>query len=101
MEHINHERAVSDKKLKSLEAQLGTHQKKIEEQVIVLSDFELQNKKIASENSNLFQRLEELLANQGLLQKVIKLSHVKYNDFKCPVIIASIDLFNVSNHNTS
>jgi hypothetical protein len=61
---------LGEKNLRALEAQLIDHQKKIEEQATVLGDFEIQNRKIASENSNLFQRLEELLSNQGQLQKV-------------------------------
>lgn len=69
-EHVAHDRAVADKNLKGLEAQLTVHQKKIEEHVLTLTDYESQNKRTASENANLYTKLEELLGNQGLLQKV-------------------------------
>jgi hypothetical protein len=39
-----------------LEAQLGVLHKKIEEHVVVLGDYESQNKRTASENGMLFTR---------------------------------------------
>ena len=69
-EHVNHEKAVVEKNLKAQEAQHQVLQKKIEENVAVLGDYESQNKRMAAENATLFTRLEELLGNASMLQKV-------------------------------
>merc|ERR1719166_268432 len=44
--------------------------KKIEESTVALAEFEASNKRMMSENSNLYTRLEELLNNISMLQKV-------------------------------
>merc|ERR1712223_1296719 len=69
-EHVNHEKAVVEKNLKAQEAQHQALQKKIEESVSVLGDYESQNKRMSAENASLFTRLEELLGNASMLQKV-------------------------------
>ena len=69
-EHVNHEKAVVEKNLKAQEAQHQALQKKIEENVSVLGDYESQNKRMSAENASLFTRLEELLGNASMLQKV-------------------------------
>lgn len=70
IEHIHHDKAVAEKNLRAQEAQLQTLQKKIDEHVITLGDYEAQNKRMTSENANLFTKLEELLGNASMLQKV-------------------------------
>ncbi len=69
-EHVNHEKSVAEKNLKSLDTQLAALQKKIDGNVAQLCDYENQNKRTASENGNLFTRLEELNGNAGMLQKI-------------------------------
>jgi len=68
--------------------------------VITLTDYESQNKRTASENANLYTKLEELLGNQGLLQKVIKkkaamkICRITIHQFKiCQKIGSSNHLF--------
>merc|ERR1712088_578541 len=70
IEHVNHEKAVVEKTLKGQEAQLQGLQKKIDEHVQTLSDYEGQNKRMSSENGMIFTKLEELLGNASMLQKV-------------------------------
>merc|ERR1711997_1068074 len=67
---IFHERAVADKNLKALDTQIGTLQKKIDENVNQLCEYENQNRRFTSENANLFTRLEELAGNASMLQKL-------------------------------
>merc|ERR1711981_1233072 len=75
-DHIFHERAVADKNLKALDSQIGTLQKKIDENVNQLCEYENQNRRFTSENANLFTRLEELAGNASMLQKMkIQLSN--------------------------
>merc|ERR1719244_1877466 len=69
-DHVGHERAVADKNLKALQAQLQSLMKKIEESTVVLAEYDAGNKRLMSENSNLYSRLEELLNNVSMLQKV-------------------------------
>merc|ERR1712020_122218 len=69
-DHIFHERAVADKNLKALDSQIGTLQKKIDENVNQLCEYENQNRRFTSENANLFTRLEELAGNASMLQKL-------------------------------
>ena len=69
-EHVNHEKAVVEKNIKAQEGQLHALHKKIEENVSILSDYESQNKRMTSENANLFTKLEEILGNASMLQKV-------------------------------
>ncbi len=70
VEHVSHEKAVTEKNIKGQETQLHTLQKKIDENIAVLSDYESQNRRMASENANLFTRLEEILGNASMLQKI-------------------------------
>ena len=69
-EHVTHEKAVVEKNLKAQEVQLQALHKKIEENVSVLGDYESQNKRMTAENSILFTKLEEVLGNASMLQKV-------------------------------
>merc|ERR1712223_1003983 len=69
-DHVGHEKAVADKNLKALQAQLLSLMKKIEESTVVLAEYDAGNKRLMSENSNLYSRLEELLNNVSMLQKV-------------------------------
>merc|ERR1719356_2033737 len=69
-DHVGHERAVADKNLKALQAQLQNLMKKIEEATVVLAEYDAGNKRLMSENSNLYTRLEDLLNNVSMLQKV-------------------------------
>merc|ERR1712128_185830 len=69
-DHVGHERAVADKNLKALQGQLQSLMKRIEEATIVLAEYDAANKRSMSENSNLYTRLEELLNNVSMLQKV-------------------------------
>jgi myosin heavy chain 6/7 len=69
-EHVSHEKSVAEKNLKNLDAQLAVLQKKIDGFVAQLCDYENQNKRVASENGNLFCRLEELNGSAGMLQKI-------------------------------
>merc|ERR1711899_101938 len=69
-DHIFHEKAVADKNLKTLDSQIGTLQKKIDENVNQLCEYENQNRRFTSENANLFTRLEELAGNASMLQKL-------------------------------
>merc|ERR1719244_929504 len=69
-DHVGHEKAVADKNLKALQAQLQSLMKKIEESTVVLAEYDAGNKRLMSENSNLYSRLEELLNNVSMLQKV-------------------------------
>ena len=69
-DHIYHEKAVAEKNCKTLEAQLVTLQKKIDDNVSQLCDYENQNRRLTSENANLFTRLEELAGNATMLQKI-------------------------------
>merc|ERR1712226_1173078 len=59
-DHIFYEKAVADKNLKGLDSQIGVLQKKIDENLGQLCEYENQNKRFTSENANLFTRLEEL-----------------------------------------
>ena len=70
IEHVHHEKAVAEKNLKAQESQIQTLQKKIDEHVQTLTDYEGQNKRMSSENANLFTKLEEILGNASMLQKV-------------------------------
>ena len=69
-EHVTHEKAVVEKNIKAQEVQLQALHKKIEENVSVLGDYESQNKRMTAENSILFTKLEEILGNASMLQKV-------------------------------
>jgi myosin heavy chain 6/7 len=69
-DHVSHERAVADKNLKALQGQLQSLMKRIEEATVVLAEYDAGNKRLMSENSNLYTRLEELLNNVSMLQKV-------------------------------
>eukprot|EP00095_Tigriopus_kingsejongensis_P003885 maker-scaffold603_size126491-snap-gene-0.28 protein:Tk03885 transcript:maker-scaffold603_size126491-snap-gene-0.28-mRNA-1 annotation:"myosin heavy muscle isoform x19" len=69
-DHVNHEKSVAEKNLKALDAQLQQLQRKIDDHVAALVDYENQNKRLTSENSNLFTRLEELMGNASILQKL-------------------------------
>ena len=69
-DHVGHERAVAEKNLRGLQAQLQVLLKKIEESVVALAELDSGNKRMMSENSNLYSRLEELLNNVSMLQKV-------------------------------
>jgi hypothetical protein len=42
--------------LRGLEAQLAVQQKKVEEHVVMLGDYEAQNKRTATENAMLFTK---------------------------------------------
>ena len=55
---------------RALDAQLGGQQKKIDDHVAQLCDYENVNKRMAAENGTLFTRLEELNGNAGMLQKI-------------------------------
>merc|ERR1719479_445011 len=69
-DHVGHEQAVADKNLKALQGQLGTLCKKIDESTGVLADYDGQNKRMMAENSNQYSRLEDMLNNVSMLQKV-------------------------------
>jgi len=69
-DHVGHEKAVAEKNLKAIQAQLQGLMKRIEESTVALAEFEASNKRLISENSNLYTRLEELLNNISMLQKV-------------------------------
>jgi myosin heavy chain 6/7 len=69
-DHVGHEQAVADKNLKALQGQLGALCKKIDESTGVLADYDSQNKRMMSENSNLYCRLEDMLNSVSMLQKV-------------------------------
>jgi myosin heavy chain 6/7 len=69
-DHVGHEKAVADKNLKALQGQLQSLMKRIEESTVVLAEYDAGNKRQMSENSNLYTRLEELLNNVSMLQKV-------------------------------
>ena len=69
-EHINHERSVAEKNLKSLDNQLMNLQKKIDDNVAILCDYENQNRRLTSENANQFTRLEEVMGNASMMQKM-------------------------------
>jgi len=69
-DHVGHEHAVADKNLKALQGQLGGLCKKIDESAGVLADYDGQNKRMIAENSNLYCRLEDMLNNVSMLQKV-------------------------------
>ena len=69
-DHVGHEKAVAEKNLKGLQSQLQALMKRIEESTVALAEFEASNKRTMSENSNLYTRLEELLNNISMLQKV-------------------------------
>merc|ERR1719350_2385989 len=69
-DHDGHEKAVADKNMKALQGQLQSLMKRIEESTIVLAEYDAGNKRLMSENSNLYTRLEELLNNVSMLQKV-------------------------------
>ena len=88
-EHVNHEKAVVEKNLKAQEAQHQALQKKIEENVSVLGDYESQNKRMSAENASLFTRLEELLGNASMLQKVKSQLQSQLDDAKRYSIIHS------------
>ncbi len=47
---------VAEKNLRGLEAQLAVQQKKVEEHVVMLGDYEAQNKRTATENAMLFTK---------------------------------------------
>ncbi len=67
---MGHERSVAEKNLKNLDAQLGGLQKKIDDSVAALVDYENMNKRMTSENANLFTRLEDVMGNASMLQKI-------------------------------
>ena len=69
-EHVVHEKAVAEKNLKSLYAQLNTMMKKIEESTIILGEYDAANKRLMSENSNLYSKLEDIMNNVSILQKM-------------------------------
>jgi chromosome segregation ATPase len=69
-EHVGHEKSVAEKNLKGLDYQLGQLQKKIDDSVAVLCDYENQNRRLTSENANLFTRLEEVMGNASMMQKL-------------------------------
>merc|ERR1719239_523034 len=70
-DHVTHEKAVAEKKnLKALHSQLQSFMKKIEESTIVLGEYEGANKRLMSENSNLYSKLEDLLNSVSMLQKI-------------------------------
>ena len=70
IEHVNHDKAVAEKNLRGQEQTLHALQKKIDEHVQTLSDYEGQNKRMSAENASLFTKLEEILGNASMLQKV-------------------------------
>ena len=69
-DHVVHEKAVAEKNLKALHAQLQSFMKKIDESAVVLGEYDSANKRQMSENSNLYSRLEDLLNNVSMLQKI-------------------------------
>ena len=69
-EHVSHEKSVAEKNLRGLDNQLGQLQKKIDDSVAILCDYETQNKRMTSENANLFSHLEEVMGNASMLQKL-------------------------------
>ena len=69
-DHVVHEKAVAEKNLKALQAQLQVVMKKIEESTIILGEYDAANKRLMSENSNLFSKLEDMLNNVSMLQKI-------------------------------
>ena len=69
-DHVVHEKAVAEKNLKALHSQLQSIMKKIEESTIVLGEYDGANKRLMSENSNLYSKLEDLLNNVSILQKM-------------------------------
>ena len=69
-DHVTHEKAVAEKNLKALHSQLQSFMKKIEESTIVLGEYEGANKRLMSENSNLYSKLEDLLNSVSMLQKI-------------------------------
>ncbi len=70
MEHVGHEKSVAEKNLKALDQQLGGVQKKIDDSVATLVDYENVNRRMTSENANLFTRLEEVMGSAAMLQKL-------------------------------
>merc|ERR1711962_449177 len=69
-EHVVHEKAVAEKNLKALHAQLINSKKKLDESNVVYLEYEAVNKRLISENSSLYSKLEDLLNNVSLLQKI-------------------------------
>merc|ERR1719225_747653 len=69
-DHVQHEKAVAEKNLKALQNQVQNLMKKIEESTIALGEFDAGNKRLMSENSNLYTKLEEFLNSISMLQKV-------------------------------
>jgi myosin heavy chain 6/7 len=69
-EHVVHERAVADKNMKALNAQLQNILKKIEESNVVLGEYDGANKRLMGENSNLYSKLEEIMNNVNMMQKI-------------------------------
>ena len=69
MDHVLHERSLIEKNLSSWETQLKTLESKIAELGQQLGSSELQNKRMAMENSESYTKLEELLNNVSILQK--------------------------------
>ena len=69
-DHVQHEKAVAEKNLKTLQNQVQNLMKKIEESTIALAEFDAGNKRMMSENSNLYTKLEEFLNSISMLQKV-------------------------------
>jgi len=70
IEHVGHEKAVAEKNLKALHAQQGSVLKRIDEALVIIGDCDASNKRLVSENSNLYTKLEELLNNQSMMQKI-------------------------------
>jgi len=69
-EHVVHEKVVAEKNLKALHAQLLNTNKKVDESNVVFLEYDSANKRLVSENSNLYSKLEDLLNNVSLLQKI-------------------------------
>ncbi len=69
-EHVVHEKAVADKNLKALNTQLQTFMKKIQESNVVLGEYDAANKRLMGENSNLYTKLEEIMNNVSMMQKI-------------------------------
>ena len=69
MDHVSHERSLMEKNLSNWESQLKTLESKIAELAQQLSSGELQNKRMALENSESYTKLEELMNSVSILQK--------------------------------
>ena len=69
LDHVAHERAITEKNLKAYEAQLKILEGKITELAQTLNDYDSQNKRLVADNSIQFTKLEELLNTSSMLQK--------------------------------